>query len=195
MAASDAYGPLVRAKLYKTNKEPSDIELRCCKALIDLEASSKDLKADLHDLQISSAMEMEYGHQKKGLVIFVPYVQRTKFQKIQVRLIRELEKKFSGRNVAFVPQRTILSTNYKRQKGGQNRPRSRTLTSVHRSILEDLVYPTPIVGMRTQVRFDGSHLQKIYLDPKQATSMDQKLFFYKSVYQKLTNKNTTFLFE
>jgi len=43
----------------------------------------------------------------------------------------------------------------------QKRPYSRTLSSVHDSTLEDLVYPTEIVGRRTRVRVDGSKLQKV----------------------------------
>eukprot|EP01083_Nonionella_stella_P240954 841818_1 len=54
-----------------------------------------------------SAIAMEYGHQKKGMAIFVPYVQRTKFK---MCLIRELEN-FKCYNLVFVPQITILSTN------------------------------------------------------------------------------------
>ena len=38
---------------------------------------------------------------------------------------------------------------------------SRTLTQVHESILEDLVYPAEIVGRRTRVKLDGSNLIKV----------------------------------
>ena len=45
---------------------------------------------------------------KKAIIIFVPVPQLRQFQKIQVRLVRELEKKFSGKHVIFVAQRRIL---------------------------------------------------------------------------------------
>merc|ERR1711966_577072 len=85
--------------------------------------------------------------------------------KIQGRLIRELEKKFSKKHVMFVANRTILDKNFRR-KGLKVRPRSRTLTSVHESILEDVVGPTEIVGKRTRISIDGSKVMKVLLDPK-----------------------------
>lgn len=51
--------------------------------------------------------------------------QRAQFQKIQVRLVRELEKKFSGKHVVFIGDRRILPkpTRKTRTKSKQKRPR------------------------------------------------------------------------
>ncbi len=86
------------------------------------------------------------------------------FHKVQTRLVRELEKKFSGKDVVIVANRRIMP---KPTTGAAiARPRSRTLTAVHAALLEDLVYPTEIVGKRTRYRTDGSKLLKVFLDPK-----------------------------
>jgi Ribosomal protein S7e len=77
------------------------------------------------------------------------------------RLTRELEKKFSDRHVVFVAQRRMLRKPTRSSRVKQKRPRSRTLTNVHEKILEDLVFPTEIVGKRTRVNQDGSKLLKV----------------------------------
>lgn len=48
--------------------------------------------------------EIEVGGSRKAIIIFVPVPQLKAFQKIQVRLVRELEKKFSGKHVVFIAQ-------------------------------------------------------------------------------------------
>jgi small subunit ribosomal protein S7e len=182
-------------KIYKANNAViTELEESVARAFVELEVTSKDLSGDLRDLFISSAKEIESSNGKKAVIIFVPFRLHKRFQKIQNRLIRELEKKFSGKHVCFVAQRTILSTNYQRQYPGQMRPRTRTLTSVHNDILEDIVYPTQIVGKRVRVRTDNSKLLKVYLDPKDVKEVDYKLKTFSSVYKKLTNKNVEFLF-
>ena len=80
------------------------------------------------------------------------------------RLVRELEKKFSGKHVVFIAQRRILpKPTRKANKLKQKRPRSRTLLAVHNSILDDLVYPAEIVGKRIRIRLDGSRLFKVHI--------------------------------
>merc|ERR1711946_25880 len=114
-------------------------------ALLDLEVHS-DLKASLRELHITAVKEVDCAGGKKSIVIFVPVPQLKAFQKIQTRLVRELEKKFSGKHVVFVAQRRILPkpTRKTKLRNKQKRPRSRTLTAVHDNILEDLVYPAEI---------------------------------------------------
>merc|ERR1712111_217343 len=103
-------------------------------ALLDLEANS-DLKASLRALHITAAKEVECSGGKKAIVIFVPVPQLKAFQKIQTRLVRELEKKFSGKHVVFIAQRRILpKPTRKVNKQKQKRPRSRTLVAVHSAI-------------------------------------------------------------
>jgi small subunit ribosomal protein S7e len=68
------------------------------------------------------------------------------------------------------------------------------LTSVHEKLLEDLVYPTEIVGKRTKVKTDGSKLIKIFLDRKDHTSLEYKLDTFAATYRKLTGKDVVFEF-
>lgn len=95
----------------------------------------------------------------------------------------------------IVAQRTILSKNINRsaiQKAP--RPRSRTLTAVQEAILEDIVYPTEIVGKRIRYKLDGSKQLKVFLDPKDLVNVETKLDTFAKVYTSLTNKDVVFEF-
>lgn len=177
------------------DQKPTELEEQVAKALVELEITSKDLAADLRDLFITAAKEVDVDGGKKAIVIFVPFKLYKRFQKIQSRLIRELEKKFSGRHVVAVAQRTILPKSYARSHPGQPRPRSRTLTTVHASLLDDIVSPTSIVGKRTRFRLDGTRLLKVYLDPKDQKEVEHKIATYSAVFQKIANKKVEFVFQ
>ena len=125
----------------------------------------------------------------------VPVPQLKSWRRIQSRVLRELEKKLGAggeRSVLMIafrrilpkPKRTTLAV----------RPRSRTLTAVHDAWLDDMVYPTEVVGKRIRVKTDGSRLVKVFLDPKDQTTLEGKTEVMAAVYRKLTGKEVAFEF-
>jgi small subunit ribosomal protein S7e len=237
--------------------EPDEFEQSVSNALLELENGS-DFKAELHPLHITAAKEVDAGHGKRAVLVFVPVPQLKSYHKIANKLIRELEKKFAGKHVILVGQRRILKKPSRTRSAKQPRPRcvvvpggsgaapqpqtahacaytvvyvivvvvlhrSRTLTAVHEAILEDLVFPSEIVGKRTRVKTDGEKLTKVYvragtppshhpagrparsranallygrsfLDRKDQTALEHKLDTFSSVYKTLTGKDVVFEF-
>ncbi|KYM79695.1 40S ribosomal protein S7 [Atta colombica] len=183
------------AKIIKSGgSEPDQFEASISNALLELEMNS-DLKSHLRELYITKAKELETNN-KKSIIIYVPMPKLKAFQKIQTRLVRELEKKFSGKHVMFVGERKILPkpTRKTRTKNKQKRPRSRTLTSVYDALLEDIVYPVEIVGKRIRVKLDGSQVIKVHLDKNEQTNIEHKVDTFASVYKQLTGRDVTFEF-
>ncbi|KAI3736748.1 hypothetical protein L2E82_26733 [Cichorium intybus] len=119
--------------------EPTEFEQ---KALFDLENTHQELKSDLKDLYINSASQIDVANNKKAVVIHVPYRLTKQFRKIHPKLVRELEKKFSGKDVVFIATRRIVRP--PKKGSAAQRPRSRTLTAVHDAMLEDIVHPAEI---------------------------------------------------
>jgi len=176
-------------------QEPDDFEEMVAQELFNLEVSAAEIKVDLRDLYINAAKQIDISGGRKAIMIFVPYRMLKAYHRIQPRLVRELEKKFSGRHIVIIAQRTLLSKSYSRYKKTNGpRPRSRTLTAVHEAILEDLVYPTEIVAKRTVMKVDGSKLLKVFLDPKDQVTVETKLDTFAQVYKKLTSKDVCFEF-
>ena len=156
---------------------------------------TSDLKSSLRDLYITAAKEVDCSGGRKAIILYVPYKLHKSFQKIQTRLVRELEKKFSGKQVLIIAQRTILGKSFARSHKTKGvRPRSRTLTAVQDAILDDIVYPTEIEGKRTRCKVDGKRILNVYLDSKDQANVEARIETYADANNKLTNKQVSFHF-
>ncbi|KAL5541490.1 hypothetical protein UlMin_009200 [Ulmus minor] len=180
-----------KKKIHKDKDvEPTEFEESVAQAIFDLENTNQELKSELKDLYINSAVQIAVSGSSKAIVIHVPYRLRKAFRKIHVRLVRELEKKFSGKDVLFTATRRIVRP--PKKGSAAQRPRSRTLTAVHEAMLEDIVLPAEIVGKRIRYRVDGSKIMKVFLDPKERNNTEYKLESFSAVYRKLSGKDVVF---
>jgi small subunit ribosomal protein S7e len=59
---------------------------------------------------------------------------------------------------------------------------------VHDAILEDLVFPSEMVGKRIRVTLGGSPLVKVHLDKAQQNNVEHKVETCSGAYKKLTGK-------
>ena len=73
------------------------------------------------------------------------------------------------------------------------RPRSRTLTTVHDALLEDIIAPAHITGKN--IRYGaGKKTIKIFIDPLDREKVEDKLDSFTEVYKQLTHKAVEFDF-
>lgn len=173
----------------------SELEKNVAKALYDIQSSNEELAGELTLLQIRGAREIELQGGRKAILIMVPVPQLKSWRRIQPKILRELEKKLGSggeKSVLLIAFRRIIAKPKRCSK--VTRPRSRTLTAVHEAWLEDMCYPTEIVGKRIRVKTDGSRLMKVILDHKDQTTIEGKTEVMASVYRKLTGKDVAFEF-
>ena len=173
-----------------------DFEIAVANEIAEIAKKTKDLAQPLKSFKMAAAKEVTVAGDKKAIVVFVPYKLFKNFRLIQSRLTAELEKKFEGRPVVFVAQRTVLTRDYKRShKFGGVRPHSHTVSAVQDAIIDDLIYPCECVGKHTSINGRAGKVIRVFLGPQGQQEVENKLDALSTIYKKLTNKNIVFEFK
>ena len=154
----------------------------------ELQPEHKDMLTKFGFLSVE---ELKVNDHTTALLVTIPFPLLAQFKSIAKTLVPALEAHLKA-PVLFIAKRKIISRHLK-IKRTQQIPRSRTLTSVHKEILEDLIYPFTIVEKREHVKSNGTSTHKISFNEKALemfNSLDKKQAI-EAAYKKLTCKTLT----
>ena len=172
----------------KDGQKPNDIEEEVAKLIHTLEKNNSDKKQYLGIIFINSVQIVDYtqsdGSAANYLLVKIPHRSSAAFKKVGSLVQDHLEKHFD-KTVIVVSNRTIISPSAKHHPS-QMRPRSRCLTTVHKEILNDVVFPSTITGRSMRITADGRKHQKVLLDPLDKDIIENKIDAIVHCYHKLT---------
>merc|ERR1712190_553606 len=159
----------------KNNQRASDIENNVAQTLLEIQnGADAATKEQLMQLHVVAVKEIDVGG-RNALILMVPAQQVAGWQEVQTKIVRELEKKFSGKHVLVIGARKVMAK--EARKAGakcykQKRPISRSVKHVHEAILEDCVFPAEITGKRIRHKMDDSTASSkpFWTDPVRPTS-------------------------
>lgn len=176
----------------KPTREASQLEKEVAGAFKELEKSDK-IGKDVKTLKFAEAKEFDTGNGQKAVVVYVPVPQLAEFRKVQKTLVDELEKKLKDKSVIILAKRAMVSAEAwsRSKKLNGVRPRSRSLKAVQTAMLDDLVFPSEIVGKRVKVKQDGSRVLKVTLSRKELHDQ-HKLETMANIYKQLSHKDIAF---
>merc|ERR1712079_368827 len=181
----------------KNNQRASDIENNVAQTLLEIQnGADAATKEQLMQLHVVAVKEIDVGG-RNALILMVPAQQVVGWQKVQTKIVRELEKKFSGKHVLVIGARKVMAKEAKKASAKcykQKRPISRSVAHVHDSILEDCVFPAEITGKRIRHKLDDSTVIKAFLDRASQTNIEHKTSTFSAVYKRFTGKNVVFEF-
>ena len=181
----------------KNNQRASDIENNVAQTILEIQnGADAATKEQLMQLNVNAVKEIDVGG-RNALILMVPAPQVAGWQKVQTKIVRELEKKFSGKHVLIIGARKVMAKEAKAASSScykQKRPISRSVKVVHEAILEDCVFPAEITGKRIRHKMDDSVVIKAFLDRSSQTNVEHKTATFSAVYKRLTGKNVVFEF-
>jgi small subunit ribosomal protein S7e len=148
-------------------------------------------KDEYKNLKIVGVKEVD-NNGSKVLLVTVPYKQITSFHNVQDKLLPELEKKLSAQVYIIGQHRAFPKVPEHGRRYRAIRPTGRTLKAVNEAVLEDLVYPTAIVGKRVHYDTKGKQVTKVILDKHDSTRVEERLSGFAASYNRLTGIKSVF---
>ena len=172
-------------------RQATPMELEVSKVFTNLETSIVDFKS-LSGVKIVSVKEVQ-ADKSHVIIISIPYKQIEQVKKISHALIPELEKNLKGAHVTIVgAHRAFPKVPAHGRRYKSIRPYGRTLRSVNEALLEDVVYPTSIVGKRIHYDLKGKQVTKVLLDKADKARADDRLRSFAAAYNRLTGIKAVF---
>lgn len=173
--------------------ETTPLEQSVANALNEIQESSEEsLKKSLQNLKITGVKEVSTEGLKVD-IIAVPYKQVPAYRAILGQLIPELEKRLDNASVVIVGKRRAFpKTPVRGRRYAAIRPTGRTLRAVNDGLLEDVVFPTSIVGKRVHYDLKGGQVTHVFLDHNDRTRVEERLHTFEVAYHRLTGLRTVF---
>lgn len=173
--------------------EATPLEQNVATALNEIADSSEEQNKNLlATIKITGVKEVD-ADGLKVVIISVPYKQIPLYRKLSGILVPELEKKIANSQVFIVGKRRAFpKTPVRGRRYMAIRPTGRTLRAVNDGLLEDLVFPTAIVGKHIHYDLKGGQTTHVILDQHDKTRVEERLNGFSIAYQRLTGLRTVF---
>ena len=174
-------------KEYTKKTKISQIQKDVTDAFVKIKESEKEHKADLDQIQIEHAKEIEMTDDKKCCLIQVSTNNMSNLKKIHSLLSKKLEENLSIPVILIAAKKRVNGKEY-RTYVSKKVPRDRTLTAVFDGYLDDILFPATIVGKR--IRYPSGKLRayKVLVDPLDKENIEYKLPAMIACYKALTNR-------
>jgi small subunit ribosomal protein S7e len=172
----------------KNRATVNEITKNLTNVISKIQQSNPQLKNDLEALKIESANEISIENNKRCYLVQVNESSIKNLQNIHADFVKKLEDHFNT-PVLIVPYKKKVNGKLYRRYVGKQVPRTKTLSAVYDSLLEDLLYPATIVGKRTRFPKGNNRLFKVLVDPLDRESVEYKTSAIASTYKALTNRD------
>ena len=172
----------------------SEIVSQVNKTIRDFANSNASLRDMLNRLTVKEVREFAIKREGKAtaraLLVYLPYPFHKNQSEAVMRLMQELTKKLNAL-VFMTAKRTMI---HNRSAYKQKIPRSRTLTAVYESLLDDLIAPADILGKRRRYRLGGKVDWKVQLNEEVKGFLQPRLDAIEEIYFQITKRTLAFEF-